>query len=1033
MVSAIESKDNSLDTSLNNSLELPRRASYSSPISRRRTLPKTKFSVSHNSSLENSPDKPRTSSSVPSTPRTLLSSSNNRTNDILFNSRNICDRLASNNNNNNNHLINSNSHSRTKHGDLMSLPDASMKRSASQNTGFMHANRSPKKGTCSLLSHDYLISSGNGSNTKTHEKSLKSLPKNFNSSCQLGQAYAKVKQIKDMNLSQVDELLQEMEATELELAKRISNTDSQNVQKSKLNHDQFRAGGNSRKHSTPHKRLDFDKDEKELSFYDSLLQSSPSKQISDKLLDLSVPFDETLQFIQTEKMLSEYKDWEPSAYHEFPNWKESKVPAEMTNNVVEKKSTNLETKTDNLHTQSLPVLSGNSDNGQINDSEKSRLSVQFKQNDEPFQEKCKNFISLDNLQDIENEVKNLNLNPFKIPEPPADGFDIFGRQLHGYAESNKDDTRSTTRTKSTNNVSTNTERKTQRLFTLSDFWDTNTNKSNEEMLRIKLEEEKFRREHCEFLIQELQKRLLEQQEKVAVAIRVDNEKNLVISQFQSSWMKLKDRWQTLELDYNNLQRSIKTITEKHQGEICEFQAQIKRLEGELSKTLDLASGYKEKSDCLVKEKVDILKSHADELENYKLLVQQAEKRYDQMKEDCNKLLEKNHRTEETLKNVQQELNKERLKGGEVRSEMAVIHKALDTCEAELTVLRQEKESLQLKVREEQNRNSILEQKNVSLLAMIDDVKKSEKLAKDEIKSLNQQQDKIKAELREIYQKQVDEVVKSKLQEFQTQLDTAEATFQTEFETRQRAIAECAARKIKSVIDKHQLEVKLLEEKHKEEKRLCEIQLAQAVQKSCMLESQLNTQRTSKNHLAEQLHSVMQNQWQQALRIISGGNGDSVSSLQRISAENYFEIKQPMNAEPMKLESHINKNHQFHAKHFQGLHAQEEHNDSLITLTSNEETQNKKDSKNDLRKYIKMILDMQQSRDEFTKAKFIENDVDKNFPRKHYSKKELSILSEDSITWHPTSEPSIHDESEYFPMPQKVIEKVDPVKTKPPWK
>lgn len=227
------------------------------------------------------------------------------------------------------------------------------------------------------------------------------------------------------------------------------------------------------------------------------------------------------------------------------------------------------------------------------------------------------------------------------------------------------------------------------------------------------------------MIQELQKRLLEQQEKVAVAIRVDNEKNVVISQFQSSWMKLKERWQTLELDHNNLQVAIKNMTEKHQLEISEFQAQIKRLEGELSKTLDLASGYKEKSDCLVKEKVDILKSHADELENYKLLVQQAEKRYDQMKEDCNKLLEKNHRTEETLKNVQQELNKERLKGGEVRAEMAVIHKALDTCEAELTVLRQEKESLQLKVREEQNRNSILEQKNVSLLSMIDDVKKSE--------------------------------------------------------------------------------------------------------------------------------------------------------------------------------------------------------------------------------------------------------------------------------------------------------------------
>lgn len=61
----------------------------------------------------------------------------------------------------------------------------------------------------------------------------------------------------------------------------------------------------------------------------------------------------------------------------------------------------------------------------------------------------------------------------------------------------------------------------------------------------------------------------------------------------------------------------------------------------------------------------------------------------------------------------------------------------------------------------------------------------------------------------------------------------------------------------------------MEEKHKEEKRLCELQLAEALQKSSFLESQLNSQRATKSQLAEQLHSVMQNQWQQALQIISG--------------------------------------------------------------------------------------------------------------------------------------------------------------------
>lgn len=219
--------------------------------------------------------------------------------------------------------------------------------------------------------------------------------------------------------------------------------------------------------------------------------------------------------------------------------------------------------------------------------------------------------------------------------------------------------------------------------------------------------------------------MLEQQEKVAVALRVDNEKNELIAQFHNAWSKLKQRVHILENEYSALQTNFKNVTEKHQLEISEFQLQIKRCEGELSKALDLAAGYKEKNDIAMKEKVELLKNHADELENYKSFVQEAENRYEKLKMEYDKLIEKNQQSEETLKTLQQELGKERLKGGEVRNEMDVIHKALDTCEAELIVLRQEKENLQLKVREENGRNSILEQKNAALLSTLDDVKKAE--------------------------------------------------------------------------------------------------------------------------------------------------------------------------------------------------------------------------------------------------------------------------------------------------------------------
>ena len=365
-------------------------------------------------------------------------------------------------------------------------------------------------------------------------------------------------------------------------------------------------------------------------------------------------------------------------------------------------------------------------------------------------------------------------------------------------------------------------------MSLSDFWENNGTKTQEELHRIKLEEEKFRREvyknlfcqflyilnklfhwiignflqHCEHLIQELQKRLLEQQEKVAVALRVDNEKNELITQFHNAWSKLKQQVHVLEIEHSALQTNLKNVTEKHQLEISEFQSQIKRFEGELSKALDLAAGYKEKNDIATKEKVELLKNHADELENYKSFVQEAENRYEKLKVEYNKLVEKHQQSEESLKTLQKELGKERLKGGEVRNEMDVIHKALDTCEAELTVLKQEKENLQLKLKEENNRNLILEQKNTSLLSTLDDAKKAEKLAKDETRYLVEQKEKIRSELQEIYQKQVDEVVKAKLQEFQTQLDAAESEFVEELKTRQQVIAECAARKIKDIIDKY---------------------------------------------------------------------------------------------------------------------------------------------------------------------------------------------------------------------------------------
>ncbi|XP_018350475.1 PREDICTED: ELKS/Rab6-interacting/CAST family member 1 isoform X3 [Trachymyrmex septentrionalis] len=838
------------------------------------------------------------------------------------------------------------------------------------------------------------------------------------------------KVVQEMELSEVDELLQEMEATELELSKRINNTSGYQY-RSELLHPTLSTetinNASSQKKEAHHKfdvhrKLDFQWENKDT----QLTDTSPifsQKKTSSTFPDISLSYNDSFHVNETDKMISEFKTWERNVQ---PVIKPNGYMIQNTKSIDH--SFNVSATIDNAKPKELVSESNVQMIDEINTSSiytPSKSSV------------------TNTMSHINDSVRLSGIMPSKTVQCNTEPLD-FCKISQG--NENLHDKEKSSFGKNTVHVGTNTDlylRKCQRLLSLSDFWDSNPTRSQEETLRIKIEEEKFRREHCEHLIQELQKRLLEQQEKVAVAVRVDNEKNVLISQFHTSWSKLKQQVEILKVGHKNSQTNLQNITEKHQSEMLELQTQVKRLEGELSKALDLAAGYKEKSDIMIKEKVDVLKTHADELESYKSLVQEAENRYEQMKIEFNKLLEKNQQNEEILRTVQSELNKERLRGGEVRNEMGVIHKALDTCEAELTVLRQEKESLQLKLKEEINRNSILDQKNSLLLISIDDAKKAEKLAKDETKSVAEQKEKIRAELQEVYQKQVDEVVKAKLQEFQMQLDNAESEFLEELKTRQQVIAECAARKIKDVIDKHRLEINLLEEKHKEEKRLCELQLAQALQRSSLLEKHLNSQRASKSQLAEQLHSVMQKQWQQALHIISGSNMDNISPIQKIHGDKCFDSKGPKKSESMpncytKLSQELIKHtaQSLEARNLINTQPVEDHNESVVTMNSveNAPLTNRNESKDDFRKYVKMIAEMQLAKED--KDPKLRSSISspplgcREIPRKHYLKKELS-MSEDSVTWQQSPE-TVHDISEHIPLPQKMLTKIDQ-RNKPPWK
>lgn len=70
-----------------------------------------------------------------------------------------------------------------------------------------------------------------------------------------------------------------------------------------------------------------------------------------------------------------------------------------------------------------------------------------------------------------------------------------------------------------------------------------------------------------------------------------------------------------------------------------------------------------------------------------------------------------------------------------------------------------------------------------------------------MKQLTVQSDKMKTELREYYQEQLEVVVHDKLREFQEQLDAAETSLHKELEQREHAITEMASKQIRQISEK----------------------------------------------------------------------------------------------------------------------------------------------------------------------------------------------------------------------------------------
>ncbi|KOB66922.1 Centrobin [Operophtera brumata] len=354
------------------------------------------------------------------------------------------------------------------------------------------------------------------------------------------------------------------------------------------------------------------------------------------------------------------------------------------------------------------------------------------------------------------------------------------------------------------------------LLSLSELWGERAEQERADRVdSVKLEEERLKRE-------QLQKKVLEQQEKLAVAIRVDRSKDTAITKLKEAWLRLTGSLDKAEERHRN-------ALEKMLREVDNFRAVADDTQ-------------KEKCKQLIGEKRELEDSMVRALETKQEIIAGREREIEVLKENYETVMRLNKQSTDCVKNLEDALEKSA---------------ADDT-----TLLVQERNVLKEKVNEERGRCNMLERQLCDKQNLASELLKKCDTLDAETKTLCKHMELQKCELKSHYQKQLEDAVLSKLQEFQQQLDVASREMERQLTSKENAI--------------------------REEIKLYRLQLAQTSEKIGLLESKLESYRRRRGQIATQLHGVMESQWRQALLILTHGNGNNVSSLDitRQDSESY---------------------------------------------------------------------------------------------------------------------------------------------------
>ncbi|XP_070537800.1 calponin homology domain-containing protein DDB_G0272472-like isoform X2 [Ptychodera flava] len=309
-----------------------------------------------------------------------------------------------------------------------------------------------------------------------------------------------------------------------------------------------------------------------------------------------------------------------------------------------------------------------------------------------------------------------------------------------------------------------------------------------QLMKDRLEREMYRRKHCEKQIQQLQNKMLELQQQLAVAVSTDRKKDVMIEQLDKTLAKVVDGWKKHEVEKTSFIEKLKEEKQKAEATNAKQQELLKKFEAELSQAVEqltkeqlrasraendieaqMVLHNKERDETL--KVIEMEKKRVEELEVWKNEAIKRNKKLEKdleeacrtLDQECEHWQREKQEYQDKLKKAAEEhfvaLNQEKKTAERERRAaedsqivLSSVQAELDKVKLELDTAKRDKENLKMEISLLEARHEASQSKQES-----EHQAEMEKLMADNLAEFHDKLVETEAELRETHRKQVQEI------------------------------------------------------------------------------------------------------------------------------------------------------------------------------------------------------------------------------------------------------------------------------------